>query len=128
MTAGLADTSVFIASESGRLLDESLLPDEISVSAITIGELRAGVLSSGGAAARARRLSTLTRALELEPLPVDDRVAEAWADLRVSLRDSKQRMPVNGSWIAATAIAHGLVLVTQDADYVAAPGLTVVRV
>lgn len=129
MTAGLADTSVFIASESGRQLDESLLPDEISVSAVTIGELRAGVLATGDATARARRLATLTRALELDPLPIDDRVAEAWAELRVALRDSGQRMPVNDSWIAATAIAHDLVLITQDADYVVStPALTVVRV
>ena len=37
-------------------------------------------------------------------------------------------MPVNDSWIAATAMAHGLPVVTQDDDYVAVPGLAVIRV
>jgi predicted nucleic acid-binding protein len=66
--------------------------------------------------------------LQLEPVPIDERVAESWARLRVGLRDSGQRMPVNDSWIAATAIGHGLPVVTQDDDYVELAGLTVIRV
>jgi predicted nucleic acid-binding protein len=37
-------------------------------------------------------------------------------------------MPVNDSWIAATAISLGVPVVTQDEDYVEAPGLEVIRV
>ncbi len=37
-------------------------------------------------------------------------------------------MPVNDSWIAATAMSHDLAVVTQDADYDDVPGLRVVRV
>jgi predicted nucleic acid-binding protein len=37
-------------------------------------------------------------------------------------------MPVNDSWIAATAMAMGIPLVTQDDDYVEVAGLEVVRV
>ena len=43
MSDGLADTSVFIAAESGRVIREEALPDRLAVSVITIGELRAGV-------------------------------------------------------------------------------------
>jgi hypothetical protein len=124
----LVDTSVLIASESGRPLDVDALPDAIAISVITIGELRVGVLAAADLHTRDRRLLTLTRALELEPLPIDERVAEAWARLRVVLRDHGARMPVNDSWIAATAIAHALPLVTQDGDYAATPGLDVIRV
>ena len=46
MSDGLADTSLFIASESGRALDVAALPDRLAVSVITIGELRAGVLAA----------------------------------------------------------------------------------
>jgi len=35
-------------------------------------------------------------------------------------------MRINDSWIAATAIAHRLPLVTQDRDYAGVPGLDVV--
>jgi predicted nucleic acid-binding protein len=37
-------------------------------------------------------------------------------------------MPVNDSWIAATALAHGVPVVTQHDDYVELDGLPVVRV
>ena len=128
MTRGVADTSVFIANESGRPLATADLPDEIAISIITVGELRAGVLAAGDVDTRDRRLTTLMHALSLRPLPIDELVADAWARLRVTLRDRGLKMPVNDSWIAATAIAHGLPVVTQDADYVDLPGLTVIRV
>jgi predicted nucleic acid-binding protein len=127
-TRGLVDTSVFIGRESGRPLDREALPDEVGVSVITIGELRAGVLAAADVESRDRRLGTLTEALGLQPLPVDDRVAESWAKLRLLLRDSNQRMPVNDSWIAATALSLGVPVVTQDDDYVDIRGLDVIRV
>lgn len=128
MSRGLADTSLFIARESGRPLDADGLPDELAVSITTIGELRAGVLVADTVEARDRRLRTLTAALELDPIPVDEAVAAQWARLRVLLRDSGQRMPVNDSWIAATAMAHGVPVVTQDDDFPIVEGLTIARV
>jgi predicted nucleic acid-binding protein len=128
VSRGLADTSVFIARESGRPLDSDALPDELAVSIITIGELRAGVLAASSVEVRDRRLGTLTAALQLEPVPVDESVAAHWARLRVLLRDSGQRMPVNDSWIAATALALGVPVVTQDDDFPDLAELDVVRV
>ena len=127
MTAGIADTSVFIALEGGRTLAVDRLPDELAVSVVTIAELRVGVLAAADSATRARRLATLTSAMAFDPLPIDDAVAEAWAGLRLQLRDRGRRMPVNDSWIAATAIALGVPVVTQDADYVELEGLDVIR-
>ena len=128
MSRGIADTSVFIARESGRLLAETDLPDELAISVITIGELRTGVLAAVDVETRDRRLATLSEALALDPLPVDQAVAEAWARLRVLLRDMQKRMPVNDSWIAATAMSLAVPVVTQDEDYVEVPGLKIVRV
>jgi len=124
----VADTSVLIAAEAGRSLDRSAMPDELAISMIVIGELRAGVLAATDPAVRSQRLETLTRALRLSPVPVDHMVAVAWSELRVALRDAGSRMPVNDSWIAATAIALGLPVVTQDDDYDDVPGLSVIRV
>ena len=128
MTEGLADTSVFIARESGRPLRAEALPDRIAVSVVTIGELRAGVLAATDLATRDRRLATLTAALLLEPIPVDEEVTRAWARLRVDLLDRGLRMGVNDSWIAATALALGVPVITQDDDYVEVPGLAVIHV
>ncbi len=128
MNRGLADTSVFIARESGRPLDVEALPEELAVSIITIGELRAGVLAARTLDVRDRRLATLTAVLELDPVPVDEGVAAEWAHLRVLLRDSGQRMPVNDSWIAATALALAVPVVTQDDDFPDLEDLNVTRV
>ncbi len=128
MSRGIADTSVFIARESGRPLAENDLPDELAISVITIGELRSGVLAAVDVETRDRRLATLSEALGLDPLPIDQAVAEAWARLRVLLRDMQKRMPVNNSWIAATAMSLGVPVVTRDEDYVEVPGLKIVRV
>lgn len=128
MSRGLADTSVFIARESGRAINVEALPDEIGVSVITIGELRAGVLAAEDVGTRDRRLATLTQALALEPIPIDGHVAESWARLRLLLQESGQRMPINDSWICATAMALGLPLITQDEDYVELAGLEVIMV
>lgn len=128
MSRGLADTSIFIARESGRPLEADALPDELAVSIITVGELRAGVLAATTVAVRDRRLATLSAALQLDPVPVDDPVAATWARLRVLLRDSGQRMPVNDSWIAATAIALEVPVITQDDDFPEIEDLSVIRV
>ena len=128
MTQAIADTSVFVAWESGRRIDRDQIPDRIGVSMITIGELRAGVLTAADSDARQRRLQSLVAALELDPIPIDQPIAEAWAHLFVALGRTGKRVPINDSWIAATAIALGVPLVTQDRDYSAVPGLVVVRV
>jgi predicted nucleic acid-binding protein len=127
VNTAIADTSVFIALEQQRpLVGEP--PHQVAVSVVTIGELRLGVLAAKDGPTRARRLETLSRAEALHPWPVDLQVAHAWAALRLALRDQGLRMPLNDSWIAATAIAHHLAVVAQDSDYEAVPGLEVFRV
>jgi predicted nucleic acid-binding protein len=128
MIAGLADTTVFIARQSGRPLHVDTLPDVLAVSVITIGELRAGVLAADDLDTRDRRLATLTQALAFDPVPIDEGVADAWARLRLQLREHGLRMAVNDSWIAATALALHVPIVTQDDDYVDLAGLDVIHV
>lgn len=127
MTKVLAHTSVFIANETGRPLGIEVLPDELAVSIVTVGELRAGVLAATDLVTRDRRLNTLMGALQLQPVSIDEAVAEAWARLRLMLRDHGLRMPVNDSWIAATAISLDVPVMTQDDDYVDVPGLGVIH-
>ena len=55
-------------------------------------------------------------------------VAEAWARLRVILHQSGWRIPVNDSWIAATAMSMGVPVVTRDEDYDGVQDLQVIKV
>ena len=95
--SGLADTSVFIAAESGRSIDGDGLPEALCVSTVTLGELGAGVLSTCDLTVRDQRLRTLTWVAELDVVPVDRSVADAWARLQIELRQSGLLMPVNDS-------------------------------
>ena len=132
MTAsGVLDTSVFIAQESGRPLDESLIPDEVATTVITLAELNTGVLAAASVDVRARRMATLDAVADLAALPVDEDAARMWARLRIHLAETGRRVRINDLWIAAIATSRGLPIVTQDGDFDAlegVAGLTVVRV
>ena len=114
---GLLDTSVFIARETGRTLED--LPARVAVSVITIGELQLGVLAAGDNSARARRADTLALARAADPIPISEAVMVAWARLVSDCRDAgiQRTVKLTDALIAATAIEHGLPVVTQDDDY-----------
>lgn len=128
VSEGLVDTSVFVAMESGRRLKIDRMPSDVVISVVTVGELRVGVLAADDPSARAQRLATLMLAMSFESIAIDEHVAERWALLRIQLRAQGRSMPVNDSWIAATAVALGIPVLTQDADYEDVPGLDVIRV
>ncbi|MDP9397985.1 MAG: type II toxin-antitoxin system VapC family toxin [Actinomycetota bacterium] len=121
----LADTSLFIAFEQGRPT-RSEPPDELVISIITLAELRVGVLAARDVRTRGLRMATLSAAESLQPITIDDAVGSAWARMRVALREAGRRMPVNDSWIAATAISLGIPVVSQDHDYDDVPDLDVI--
>ena len=124
----LADTSVFIGLEAARF-DPSRFDDfEWGVSAVTLGELRLGVLQAQNPEAASRRLSTYQLAQQFEALTVDEAVSEAWALLISRLRAAGRKAPINDSWIAATAIAHRVPIVTQDSDYDAMLDVQVIKI
>jgi len=64
----------------------------------------------------------------LEAIPIDVAVTKAWARLRLALREAGLRMPLNDSWIAATAMAHDVPIVTQDDDFADLAELAVLHV
>lgn len=129
---GLLDTSVFIAQEAERPLGE--LPAHVAVSVVTIGELQLGVLAAQQDAVRARRADTLSLARAADPIPVSEAVMVAWARLVTDCRraDIHRAVKLTDALIAATAIEHGLPVITQDDDYgriaEAHPALRVVAV
>jgi predicted nucleic acid-binding protein len=128
---GLLDTSVIVAAENGRTVRMEALPERGAISIITLAELRAGVLAAPDIESRDKRLASLERVSMATVLPVEDAVARAWAGMRAYLGALGRRLNVNDLWIAATAAAHEIPVVTQDHDFYALSGvngLTVVEV
>ena len=114
---GLLDTSVFIARESGRPLGD--LPGELAVSVVSIGELQLGVLAAVDAGSRARRADTLALARAADPIPISEAVMTTWARLVTDCRTAgiQRTVKLTDALIAATAVEHGLPVITQDYDY-----------
>jgi predicted nucleic acid-binding protein len=115
--AGLLDTSVFIARESGRPLGD--LPNQVAVSVVSIGELQLGVLAAADDRSRARRADTLALARAADPMPISEAVMTTWAKLVADCRTAgiQRTVKLTDALIAATAVEHGLPVVTQDDDY-----------
>jgi len=130
VTRGLVDASVFIAREQHRPLGD--LPDQAAISVVTIGELELGVLAAGDEAVRSQRADTLALARAADPIPISEAVISAFARLVHDCRTAGRRPKLLDALIAATAVEHGLPLITQDDDFDAIasahPALTVHRV
>lgn len=110
----LVDTSVLVRSEA---LGQEF-HDDWSVSVVSVGELEAGVLLAGEPKTRAHRLRRLAAILAEAPaLPIDRAVAARYGELRAATG----RLPSNDLWIAATALAHDLTLLTGDDRQAALP-------
>ncbi len=121
---------MFVAREQERPLDE--LPDgETAVSVVTFAELELGVHMAADAETLRGRLDTLSRLRDLYAgLVVDEPVASAFAGLAAHLRQSGRKARIQDTWIAATALAHGATVCTQDEDFqplAGAHGLRVMR-
>lgn len=123
---GLIDTSIFIGVEKSRI-DLARIPEELAVPIPTLAELEVGVLQASDVETRQRRLTTFKFASSFVPVPIDESVGRAWAGLVARLNAAGHRVPINDSWIAATAIAHEMSVLTQDADYDLMPGVDVIR-
>ncbi len=111
----LFDTSALI--EVPATVDDAR---RLATSIICIGELQAAVLLARSDEDRYDSLGTLVTAQSnFVTIDAHDDVAAAYGRLRAA----SGRMPSNDVWIAATAVARGLTLVTYDAKLAALPGV-----
>ncbi len=104
-------------------------PARSRVSVVTAAELELGVLRAADARTRGRRLATLSRVRGAFPLlSVDDATASCFAQLADTQARAGRRLRRHDAWIAATALRHGVAVVTQDADFTSFPAVEVIRV
>lgn len=116
MSGYIADTSVFVAAEQGRDVG-SAPPGDARISVATLTELGVGLRRARDPALRELREATFSRARRFIALPYDEAVAERLAELLAAARDAGRRAGAMDAIIAATALAHGLCVWTQDDDF-----------
>jgi len=95
--------------------------DDLFVSAISIGEIVKGValLQDGH---KKRQLQTWLQTLERHYgdrlLPIDLETCRMWGDLTAAAQKAGRTIPASDGLIAATALRHGLYIVTRNtADF-----------
>lgn len=96
------------------MLEHLVAAEQRAISVITVSELLHGVHRASGATRNRRRAFVEHVLAGFEPLPISEQVArvhaEIWADL-----DRRGSSPgAHDLWIAATALAHGLGVVTRN--------------
>jgi hypothetical protein len=132
----LLDTNVIVEPQrprpEPRVLQWLAAVDEatLHLSAFTFAELRKGIAKLADAH-RAARLERDMAALRVRfadrVLPIDDAVLDQWG--RITGRAAARGRPLSGidAMFAATALHHGLTLVTRNERHMAETGATLVN-
>jgi predicted nucleic acid-binding protein len=107
---------VFVAYEQSRELTDPP-PGDARISVATLTELGVGVRLARDQSLRQLRQATLERARRFVALPYDEGVADRLAGLLAAARERGRRAGAMDAIIAATALAHGLAVWTQDDDF-----------
>jgi tRNA(fMet)-specific endonuclease VapC len=101
-----------------------LRPGEAAISVITYGELIYGAKKSKHSVAALETLQELTNLLPALPLP--DAAADTYGTIRSELEMKGTLIGNNDLWIAAHAVASGLILVTNnEKEFRRVRGLTI---
>jgi tRNA(fMet)-specific endonuclease VapC len=107
---------------TGRFLQYT---GQLHISAITLGELFTWAMRAN---APPRRINSIQQLLaDVTVLDVNEAVAQEFGRIRAGLMDRGRPAPDLDLLIAATALTHGLTLVTHNTqDFVNVPGLRII--
>jgi predicted nucleic acid-binding protein len=106
------------------------MEDDLFLSVLSLGELKRGIalLPDGRKKLRLLRdYGELRSRFSSRVLPVTDAVAERWGDLAAAGTRGGRHVHVVDGMLAATALVHGLTLVTRNVRDVAAMPVPVVN-
>jgi tRNA(fMet)-specific endonuclease VapC len=122
----LLDTNIVVATfNEDPQVAEGLKRSTIFLSTITLGELYYGADASRHVAANRTRLESMSARTSV--LSVNRITAIWYGRIKNQLRAAGRPIPDNDIWIAATAMEHGLTLVSRDAHFNHVDGLNLVR-
>ncbi|MBA2516796.1 MAG: PIN domain-containing protein [Solirubrobacterales bacterium] len=128
--AVLIDTAPLIALERGESLErfEVLLGErKRAISVITASELLHGVHRASPDHAARRRAFVEHILAAMDPLPLTATIARVHAQIWADVEAAGTPVGAHDLWIAATAVAHGLAVVTANLrDFSRVRGLEII--
>jgi len=99
---------------------------QLAVSPVILGELEYGILLLPAGRRRARLEQWFGGGVQrIRVLDFDTATAATWARLLARLKKKGRAMPIKDSLIAATALAHGLIVATRNTKDFRNAGVTV---
>lgn len=113
------DTSAYSAFFRGHpgIRDLIQRADEIVLPPIVLGELLGGFRSDSRWAENRRLLDEFLASRRVRVAAIDAETADRYSEILAYLRRQGRPIPTNDLWIAASAMQHGLRLVTSDAHF-----------
>ena len=125
----LLDTNIvayfFRGDSRARAYERHLAAKTRYIAFVTQGELYQWLFLRPFSEANRQRL--LNYIAQHVVVPYDDRLVWAWAELTAERRKTGRPMSLQDAWIAATALRHGMPLVTHNREHFEhVPGLTVI--
>jgi tRNA(fMet)-specific endonuclease VapC len=122
----LLDTNAVVArlADDVRILELLDTSNEICVSSIVLGELYFGAEKSQRVQENIARVDKFTNGRRI--LSCDAQTARWYGRINNELRKKGKPIPQTDMWIAATALQHGLTLVTQDQHFAAVADLATI--
>jgi tRNA(fMet)-specific endonuclease VapC len=113
------DTSAYSHFKRGHADAVELIDaaDWIGVTAVVLGELRAGFALGRKKAANERELGSFLENSVVHVLAIDDDAARIYADIVVALRAAGTPVPTNDIWIAAVSAREGATVLTFDGHF-----------
>ncbi len=123
----LLDTSAYSAFMRGHPDIQHALQeaDEIALTPIVLGELRAGFRHGKRRQKNEAELRTLLASPRVRVVDVDVETADRYAAILNSLWHAGTPIPTNDIWIAASAMQHGLRILTTDPHFEKIPQVLV---
>jgi tRNA(fMet)-specific endonuclease VapC len=119
----LLDTSAYSAFMKGHAEISAAVQgnEEIFLNSIILGELIAGFIKGGRRRKNENELRRFLASPRVGVLDVTEETAERYAVILNSLWRAGTPIPTNDIWIAASAMEHGLRVVTTDDHYQKVP-------
>ncbi|HWQ68987.1 MAG TPA: type II toxin-antitoxin system VapC family toxin [Patescibacteria group bacterium] len=115
----LVDTSAYSAFMRGHPEVKLAIQraDQIYLSPVILGELLAGFIRGGRQKKNQKELQAFLESPRVTLVSVDEETAERYAVILNALWRAGTPIPTNDIWIAASAMQHGLHLLTTDPHY-----------